>query len=290
MKKGIIIINSYSTPNGITNQVKRLIAESSAFDVELKVLKANEVPCLIKNNNVINTLPACDFVIYLDKDRYLAKNIALLGVKMFNSASSIAICDDKMLTHQILADKGINMPITISAPLCYSENETMIFLDKITQLLSFPLIVKENFGSLGKQVHLINDYQELESIHRQLIHKPHIFQEFIESSKGVDYRVIIIGDEVVASMKRCNAFDFRSNLACGGSSFNIELPASFKDAAIRAARIIGLDYCGVDLMVGKNNEPVLAEVNSNAFFEGIEKTTGVNIAKKYIEYILSKLK
>ena len=89
-------------------------------------------------------------------------------------------------------------------------------------------------------------------------------------------------------MKRENKFSYLSNLATGGKSYVVDLPKTYLDVAEKAARILELDYCGVDLLEGENGEPILSEVNSNAFYEGIEKTTGINVARLYVDYILSK--
>ena len=89
-------------------------------------------------------------------------------------------------------------------------------------------------------------------------------------------------------MKRENKHSYLSNLATGGTASVVELPKEYFYVAIKASEILGLDYCGVDILEGKNKEPIISEVNSNAFYEGIEKATGVNVAKAYVDYILSK--
>ena len=119
--------------------------------------------------------------------------------------------------------------------------------------------------------------------------KPHLFQEYIPFKKGVDVRVIVIGGKAVACMERRNDNDYRSNVGQGGQGVKIELPESFKAVAENCAEILGLDYCGVDLLYGKDGEPIVCEVNSNAFFDGIESVSGVNVAKKYAEYIIKTI-
>ena len=150
------------------------------------------------------------------------------------------------------------------------------------------MIVKENYGSLGKQVYFAENYEQLLEIENKLIRVPHIFQEFISSSKGKDYRIIVIGGKVVAYMKRQNPNSYLSNLATGGTASKVELPENYLKIAEKCAEILGLDYCGVDILEGPNKEPIVSEVNSNAFYEGIEKTTGVNVAGCYVDYLLSK--
>ena len=288
MKNVLIIVNGYGLADGIKHQVKRLSEEFSKQGVEVVVKRNNELHVFLDKGNVSTYLPKYDHVIYLDKDRYVAEMLEAAGYKLFNSSKSIVLCDDKMLTHITLANYGIKMPTTISSTLCYHDDGNRDYLNDVEKKLGFPMIVKENYGSLGRQVYLVNNSAELRQIEDKLIHIPHIFQEFISSSKGKDYRIIIIGHKVVAYMKRENKHSYLSNLATGGKAEVVNLPKSYLDMAIKASEILGLDYCGVDILEGPNKEPILSEVNSNAFYEGIEKATGVNVAKTYVEYILSK--
>jgi glutathione synthase/RimK-type ligase-like ATP-grasp enzyme len=107
----------------------------------------------------------------------------------------------------------------------------------------------------------------------------------------MDYRIIIVGGKAIAGMKRVNhQGDFRSNVALGGTGEKVEIPAKFISIAEKAASILALDYCGVDVLIGPNDdEPILCEVNSNAFIEGIERVTGVNVAKAYALHIQKEL-
>ena len=91
-------------------------------------------------------------------------------------------------------------------------------------------------------------------------------------------------------MKRSSETDFRSNIELGGVGEAFELPEPFKAVAERAASALGLDYCGLDLLFGDDGSPILCEVNSNAFFAGIERVTGVNIAGRYAEHIIEQMK
>ena len=290
MIKGLIIVNGYMLAHGTEHQLSRLKEEFSKRNVAIDVKKNNEVLTYIQNGEIKTKLPSYDFVIYLDKDKFVARMLEKLGYRLFNSAESIELCDDKMLTHIELANHNINMPLTISSTLCYHDDGNRDMLKIVEEKLSYPLIVKEDYGSLGKQVYLVNNHDELVETENRLIHVPHIFQEFVSSSRGVDYRLIVIGGEVIAHMKRENKHSYLSNLACGGKASVCDLPNEYFEVAKKAAKILKLDYCGVDLLQGKNGEPIISEVNSNAFYEGIEKTTKVNVAGAYVDYILSRIK
>lgn len=288
MKRVLIIINGYGLAEGIKHQVERLKEEFSKRGVEVEIIKNTQVFAYIFEGKTKIDLPKFDFVLYLDKDRYVAGLLEKAGYKLYNSIDSIIKCDDKMLTHICLADHDIKMPTTISSTLCYTDNGNRDYLKLVEEKISLPMIVKEVYGSLGKQVYFAKNHEELLEIENKLIHVPHIFQEFISSSYGKDYRIIVIGGKVVAYMKRENPNSYLSNLAAGGTSSKTKLPDDYLKVAEKCASILGLDYCGVDILEGPNGEPIVSEVNSNAFYEGIEKTTGVNVAGCYVDYLLKK--
>ncbi len=287
--KALIITNGYMIADGIKHQVSRLSEELLKYGVEFDIKRNNELHAFIENGDIKVNLPKYDFVLYLDKDRYVADMLEKAGYRLFNNVESICKCDDKMLTHICLANAGIKMPTSISSTLCYHDDGNRDYLKYVELKLGYPLIVKENYGSLGKQVYLVNNSAELRQIEDKLIHVPHIFQQFISSSKGIDYRLIVIGHKVVAYMKRENKNSYLSNLATGGKASVVKLPQEYLDVAIKASEILNLDYCGVDILQGPNGEPIISEVNSNAFYEGIEKTTGINVAGAYVKYILEKI-
>ena len=289
MLKGLIITNGYQVADGIKHQVARLKDEFFKLGVEVEVKRNNELHAYIDSGDIKVKLPHYDFAMYLDKDRYVADMLERSGLRLFNKMLSIVKCDDKMLTHICLSNQGIKMPTSISSTLCYHDDGNRDYLIDVEKQLGFPLIVKENYGSLGKQVYLVKNSAELRQIEDNLIHIPHIFQEFISSSRGVDYRVIVIGGKVIAYMKRENKNSYLSNLATGGKAYVVKLPQEYIDVAEKAAKILDLDYCGVDLLIGPSGEPILSEVNSNAFFEGIEKTTGINVAGEYAKYVVLKI-
>jgi len=211
------------------------------------------------------------------------------GLKVFNNAKAIEVCDDKLKTYIELSNTGIKMPKTISSPLYYDGADEGVFLENVLNTLNFPIIIKECFGSLGAQVYKADNSKELVAIRKKLIKIPHLYQEYIGEKTGQDVRIIVIGKKAVACMKRISKDDFRSNVGnrvC--ENFNPDV--KFIKMAELASEILDLDYCGVDILFGKNDESVLCEVNSNAFFNKTESVTKVNIAKLYEEYILRTIK
>lgn len=290
MAKGLCIVNGYSSLQGPRHFYERMKEELERKNIGLSLLKATTFLSEIDGNGTIEILPGMfSFVLFLDKDAYLAAALEGQGYRLFNRAEAIRLSDDKMLTSLALAGHGIRMPKTIGAPLNYVGGHDQAFLRLVEKELSYPLVAKCSYGSLGREVKLVKDYSELESFEDENALKSHLYQEYIPSSKGIDYRLIVVGGHFVAGMRRKNEKDFRSNLACGGVGEKVEIPQGYIYMAEKAAKLLGLDYAGVDLLVGPDGEPLLSEVNSNAFLDGIEKTTGANVAASYADYIVRTL-
>ena len=286
-QKGLIVVNTYEVFPSVEHMVSRLKEEFAKLGISFDVLSSGELPLWVSEDGKIQhgDLPY-DFAIYLDKDPYVASMLEDAGLRLFNKADAIRLCDDKMLTYLSLSDKGIKMPKTIPGPLRYSKKDSDIFLKRIEASFPFPIVVKENYGSLGRNVYLVQNKSELEELENRLSYSPRLYQELIASSFGVDNRIIVIGGRAIAWMKRkSDNGDFRSNIALGGHGEGVNLPQNYIMMAENCAKILGLDYAGIDILNGPEGEPILCEVNSNAFIKGIEEVTGINVAKAYVDYI-----
>ena len=287
--RGLILINGYPNGEKFYRQGERIAQELRGLGVEADVLRNGSfIATLAGNGSVeIDLQKDYDFVVYLDKDKYLGRMLERVGYRLFNPISAVEACDDKMLTYLALHDVGVRLVKSIPAPLCYTPNATPNekFLQKVALELGFPLVVKKSYGSFGAGVQLIHGMEELKKTARECLHEPHVYQEFIQEAQGRDIRVIVIGGKAVAAMERiAQAGEFRSNIELGGVGKAIQPSTDVIQAAESAAVALGLDYCGVDILQS-NKGAVICEVNSNAFFEGLELATGVNIAKAYAEYI-----
>ena len=289
--QGIIILNAYVAYPGLLHLAKRLQMEAENEGLHLAIKTNAEIFAFVQKSGTLfnETIPA-DFIIYLDKDPYIAQMLEMNGYRLFNHGESIRLCDDKMLTYLSLLDKGIKMPKTISAPLCYGNEENLSFIRHLEKELPFPFVAKTNYGSQGKGVSLIESHEQLVKHEMAIAHSPRLYQELIRGEKGSDYRLIVIGGKLFAAMKRRNTHgDFRSNIALGGTAETTTPPPSFQQMAEKAAAILKLDYCGVDILKNESGDPVLCEVNSNAFIDGIEKATKKNVAKAYIDHIIHEV-
>lgn len=290
-RKGLIIVNAYARLSGIAYQTRRLSEELLALGVEVEVRRNDGALALIDEGGAVRSRCAeYDFVIYLDKDKYMSALLEESGMRLFNSHRAICDCDDKMTTAIRLSGKGIPMPKTLAGPLCYTGGAVLSeeLVERVISELGLPVVVKECYGSLGKEVRLARTREELRELALSLMYKPHLFQRFVASSAGRDIRVIAVGGRVVGAMRRESDTDFRSNIELGGRGIPHEPSDELVSLCERVARELGLDYCGIDIMHGEDGY-LVCEVNSNAFFGGIESATGVNIARCYAEHIYSEI-
>lgn len=282
--KCLIVVNAYIKNKSQLSQAQRVADELSFLGVSCKIVK-NISLAKIKNGKIV--AEKADICVFLDKDRVAARLLKKSGVRLFNRAEAIEICDDKMLTHTFLANNDIPMPDSIYAPLCYYSDASVneVFLKRVEKL-GYPLVAKKCFGSLGAGVYLINNFSELEAFENEHKLEAHFYQKFIGNG-GEDIRVIAIGGKFVCAMKRSNKIDFRSNIGLGGHGEKYIADNKLIKLCEKVAAILKLDYCGIDVLVDNDGKYYICEVNSNAFFEEAERVCGVNIAKKYAEHIIS---
>ncbi len=290
MKKGLILVNAYTRQQSSLNQSIRLKEELGKNGVDVDIKRNDCFIAQIDNDGeILSNVKDYDFCIYLDKDKYVSLMLERSGLRLFNTHNAIQACDDKMQTAILLSQNSIPMPRTLPGLLCYENQKLNVkAIQNVGQILGFPVIIKSSYGSLGKDVYKANDIAELCEIAEKLKFSPHLFQQFIQESYGKDIRVIAIGGKVVAAMLRQSKGDFRSNLELGGEGKNIILSQEAKELCEKVADLLDLDYCGIDILQG-NNKYYICEVNSNAFFGGIEAVTGINIAEKYASYICKKV-
>ncbi len=286
-----IIINAFRIPRESVLQAERIKTELENLGTRVNIVDNGFTRVKLLNGEISHDFDD-DFIVYLDKDKYLSECLERSGMRLFNRHDAVRVCDDKAQTFIALAGQGVPMPDTVFGALCFRP-DCVVNLDAIADIeskLGYPIIVKESFGSMGKGVYKADDRAELVEICQKVKLRPHLFQKFVPTASGIDVRIIVIGGKAVASMERRNDTDFRSNIAVGGCGVAITPSKAFIDLAEKVAKILGLDYCGVDLLYGENGQPILCEVNSNAFFLGMEKTTGINVAKLYAEYMMNNIK
>jgi len=233
-------------------------------------------------------IPDAEFAVFWDKDAGLAKFLEKCGIRVFNNPFAIEACDDKRKTYETIAASKTPVTLipTFFSRLAYAPlvSGDMRLLDLVESTLPYPIVVKENVGSLGRQVYLAKSRAELETLHKRLFSRAHQYQRFV-GAPGTDTRVYTVGGKAVAAYRRKNPSSFISNAARGGITERIELPESLKTDAEAVARALRLDFGAVDFLE-EDGRYYFLEANSNAYFKAAE-LTGIDIAGRIADFVLT---
>lgn len=281
--------------NGPGNySTKRLKEEAVKRGHEVEVIKYRDCYASIEQNNPVvsyngESLTRFDAIvprIAANMTRYgtaIVRQLEMQGIYSVSSSIAINRSRDKLRSSQVLARAGVGIPKTV-----FSRNTTDID-DLLDHLGGTPVIIKLASGTHGNGVVLAETKKAAKSV-LQAFYLTNddgtniLLQEFVKESAGTDIRVFVVGGRVVASMKRQSLDDdFRSNLHKGGEGTSIKLTEEERKMAIKAARAMGLNIAGVDMM-RSDRGPLILEVNASPGF-GIEKVTGRDVAGPIIEYV-----
>ena len=209
------------------------------------------------------------------------RQFEVMGVYPLNESVAIGRSRDKLRSLQLLARKGIGLPVTVFA---HSTGQAD---DILNMLGGTPVVIKLLEGTQGIGVVLGETPGAAKSMIQAFggLKANILVQEFIKEAGNQDIRCLVVGERVVASMIRSGADDdFRSNLHRGGTAEPVKITPEERSTAVRAASIMGLNVCGVD-MLRSNHGPVVMEVNSTPGLEGMENATGIDVAGKIIEFL-----
>ncbi|WP_420605802.1 30S ribosomal protein S6--L-glutamate ligase [Novosphingopyxis sp.] len=209
------------------------------------------------------------------------RQFEMMGVWPLNESVAIGRSRDKLRSMQIFAKHGLGLPVTAFA---HDPKQT----DEVLKMVGgAPVVIKLLEGTQGIGVVLGETEQSAKSVIEAFrgANVNILVQEFIKEAGSSDIRIFIVGGKVVASMMRTGAEgDFRSNLHRGGSARSIKITPEERSTAVRAAKVMGLNVAGVDIL-RSNHGPVIMEVNSSPGLEGIENASGIDIADKIIEFM-----
>ncbi len=269
------------------HSIRRLLQESRGLDIDCTIINPLECQLVIdgKQSSIqvgSQNLPEYDAVVprigasITDYGLAVVRQFETLGTFVVNGSQAIAESRDKLRSLQILTGHGLQVPASV---LTRSQRSLRSATKAVKGL---PVVLKILQGTQGVGVMLVNTQITLGSVMDTLrgLDQDVIIQQFIAEGAGKDYRAFVIGDRVVAAMMRtAPEGEFRSNIHRGGEGTLVKLPRSYANAAVKAAKVLGLRVAGVDLMSGKSG-PLIIEVNSSPGFEGIEKATGLNIARE----------
>ncbi|HET8883349.1 MAG TPA: 30S ribosomal protein S6--L-glutamate ligase [Solimonas sp.] len=211
----------------------------------------------------------------------VVRQFEMQDVYTLNESVAIARARDKLRALQLLARKGVGLPRTAFA---HAPDDT----EGVMQLVGgAPMVIKLIEGTQGEGVVLTETANAASSVIEAFrgLDAYFLVQEFVREAQGCDIRCLVVGDEVVAAMQRtaCSG-EFRSNLHRGGSASPVEITAAERRTALRAAKIMGLNVAGVDLLRSASG-PMVMEVNSSPGLEGIETASGIDIAERIVAFI-----
>ncbi len=284
----------------LAHEARRFISEGNKMDVDIKVIKPSQFDILVTQGERESILidgkaaPLPDFVFpYFNHNDHgyfslaIVRQLERLGVRVFNGADAIETVRDKFHTHQILAESGIDTPDTMLAKF-------PVDMKLIEETIGFPVVVKTLNGALGIGVFLVETsnafYDLMELVGETNPNLQLIFQKFVSVSKGRDLRLLVVHGEVIASMeRRAKDGGFKANYSSGASVHDFEPDVEAIDIALRTADVLNIDIGGVDLLFKEGGGYTICEANTFPGFKGLEKASGVNVAKKIIEAMQHEL-
>jgi len=281
-----VIYNGSLVSDKFQDQAQLMAEAAERQGIQVSIKKNYEIQMSLSEQQ---SFP--DFAVLLDKDILLGYFLKSRGVPVYNDPAIIDLCDNKATQYIRLAERKIPMPKTIVAPKVY-PNFTIQgsgYFEGVLAQLGLPMIIKEGHGSFGMKVYLIETESEFYEKVESLSGIDYVFQEFIAESRGRDIRVNIVGEKIVAAMKRQSDTDFRANITNGGQAFPVELTAKQQQLALEAAQAVGAVFAGVDLLYGPNGQTLVCEVNAAAHIRNILNVTGINVADAMIRYIQEDL-
>ncbi len=277
------------------HSIRRLLEEARRMRVECAVIDPLECQLVVdgKKSGIYvgpKALPRFDAILprigasITDYGLAVVKQFEALGMYTVNGSASIAQSRDKMRSLQILTHAGLRVPRSVLTRTPRGLKQS------VERVGGLPVVMKLLRGTQGVGVMLVSVPVTAGSVFDTLqdLEQDVIIQQFIAEGGGRDYRVFVIGEKVVGTMMRtAPSGEFRSNLHRGGEGSIIKLPKTYERAAIRAAKTLGVEVAGVDIIESKSG-PLILEVNSSPGFEGIEAATGLNIAGMIVKYVSAR--
>lgn len=284
----------------LAHEARRFLSEGKKMDIDVKVIKPGQFDLLV-TQEVRDTIlidgkavPLPDFVFpYFNHNDHgyfslaIVRQLERLGVEVFNGADVIETVRDKLHTHQILAESGIDTPDTMLAKF-------PVDMKLIEETIGFPVVVKTLNGALGIGVFLVETQSAFADL-MELVGETNpnlqlIFQKFVAVSKGRDLRLFIVGGEVIAAMeRRAQDGGFKANYSSGGSVHFFEPDQEAVEIALKTAEVLKIDIGGIDLLFKEGGGYTICEANTFPGFKGLEKASGVNVAGRILEVMQDRL-
>ena len=273
---------------------RRLVEEGKKREIEVEVVDPMKFSLFVANGDINVTYKGEPFAFDAIIPRIghsitkhgvaVLRHLEQLDVWTANTGQGILQSRDKLHASQILARNNIPVPRTTYV------RDTLDIQAAIDSVGGLPVVIKVTSGTQGQGVFLRHTLHEAKNLVQGLLMtgRSILIQEYIAESHGTDIRALVVGDKVVASMRRkARGREFRSNYHLNGTVEKVDLPDDIAEVACRAARVLGLHIAGVDLLESDQG-PLVLEVNSSPGLEGIEKASGVNVAGEIIDHVTSE--
>lgn len=279
--KGLLVVNGFIKSQKFLQLYTFFENGAKKLGIQLQRTTTDALCC--KSDGQLAEINA-DFILFWDKDVFLAYRLENAGHKVFNGAKAIALCDSKILT--CLALKGkVPMPPTLFAPKTFEGvgYPDTGFVSRAAKELGLPLVIKQAYGSFGQQVYLAKSVREAQNVVTRFAGKDMLFQRY-EECGGSDIRINVVGGKVINALRRQSNGDFRSNVTLGGSMTEVEPTPEQKRIALTATETLGLHFAGVDILPAPEGD-VLCEVNSNMHFKSTFDCTGTDLSQIILQHV-----
>lgn len=288
MKKVLIVYDANTDEKSFEVQTKLLFDAAKKLGISITARSNVQIYTMLSNTKVksFESYANFDFALFLDDDVWLARNLEMLGLKVYNNSRAIDICENCANMYQQLIKCGVNIPKTVILPSALSEykKETIHpFVDQIIDDLGLPIIIKQWFGDLGRGVHLAKTREQAYEIVDRFEGRELLFQEFISEASGTDIRMYVVRNKVLASLRRtAGKEDFRSNTNFGGI-MEKHIPTFVEQKlALDACKAVGCEFGVVDILKSING-PVVCEVNTSANIQYFQEVADFNIAEQILK-------
>lgn len=284
----------------LAHECRRFLSEGEKMGINVKIIKPGQFDLLVtqdvRDSILIDgkAVPLPDFVFpYFNHNDHgyfslaIARQLERLGVHVFNGAEVIETVRDKLHTHQILAESGIDTPDTMLAKF-------PVDIKLIEETIGFPVVVKTLNGALGIGVFLLESRSAFQDL-MELVGETNpnlqlIFQKFVSVSKGRDLRLLTVDGEVVAAMeRRAQDGGFKANYSSGATVHEFVPDKEAVDIALRTAEVLNIDIGGIDLLFKEGGGYTICEANTFPGFKGLEKASQVNVAGKILNAMQRQL-
>lgn len=288
MKKVLIVYDANTDEKSFEVQTKLLFDAAKKLGISITARSNVQIYTMLNNTKVksFESYANFDFALFLDDDVWLARNLEMLGLKVYNNSRAIDICENCANMYQQLIKCGVNIPKTVILPSALSEykKETIHpFVDQIIDDLGLPIIIKQWFGDLGRGVHLAKTREQAYEIVDRFEGRELLFQEFISEASGTDIRMYVVRNKVLASLRRtAGKEDFRSNTNFGGI-MEKHIPTFVEQKlALDACKAVGCEFGVVDILKSING-PVVCEVNTSANIQYFQEVSDFNVAEQILK-------